>query len=95
MFALNLKQELGSPPSYRPQIDFVHGTEDRNCKLQDTREVKRFIKAEYRKEYIRGEEVLGKNHSFDITRTHDQLQIYQNRIYAFIQNRRALPHLQY
>jgi len=69
-------QELGSPLSYYPQIDFVYRIEDHNYKLQDTREVKRFIKAEYRKEYIRGEEVLGKNYSFDITRTYSQLQLY-------------------
>ena len=86
--------ELGSPPSYCPQIDFVHGTEDRNCELQDTREVKSFIEAEYGKEYIRGEEVLGKSHGFDITGTHHQLRLHRNRVCALVQNRRDSPHLQ-
>lgn len=87
-------QELGSPPSYCPQIDFVHGMEDRNCNIQDMRQVKSFIEAQYGKEYIRGEEVPGEAHGFDITGIHPQVQLHRDRVCAFVQNRRASPHLQ-
>jgi hypothetical protein len=84
---------LGSPPSYCPQIDYVHGTNDRNCKIEDTREVTEFIERWYGKEYVCGEEVPGKNHGFDIIGAHDQLRRHTNRVCEFIRLHLATPHL--